>query len=315
MARRKHSISLPVILGSVTVALSIALLVGWILIIMRNWELAKVTEHVWLLVGGIASFGVIMLVLVLFVVFLAREIREVRRQDTFIDSVTHELKSPLASLQLCVQTLERHSLPEEKRAELLQMMGTDIERLTLFVDHILQASRVVSGKYSYQVREIDCGALVRRCAEHVRERYRLPDDCIEIDIPDSLRLYSDSTALEVVLNNLIDNACKYSNTPVKVEVSSTVSGDGMVRIEVRDSGIGIPRTALPRVFERFYRVPGEEVNKRRGTGLGLFVVASLVKNLGGQVKASLLKAGGTSMLVVLPVGSGPAGPRGMTDDG
>ena len=179
----------------------------------------------------------------------------------------------------------------------------------------LQASRVVSGKYSYQVREIDCAGLVKRCAEHVRERYRLPADAVQIDIPESLKLYSDSTALEVVLNNLIDNACKYSNAPVKVEVLSSVTDDGQVRIEVRDSGIGIPRTALPRVFERFYRVPGEEVNKRRGTGLGLFVVASLVKNLGGQVKANLLKAGGTSMLVMLPLGTGPVRAQEVTDDG
>ena len=96
MARRKRSISLPVILASVTVALSIALLVGWILLILRNWELTQVTQDVWLLVAGIISFVVIMTVLVLFVIFLAREILEVRRQDSFIDSVTHELKSPLA---------------------------------------------------------------------------------------------------------------------------------------------------------------------------------------------------------------------------
>jgi len=314
MARRKHSISLPVILGSLTLVVSIALLVGWILIILRNWELARVTEHVWLMVAGICSFTFIMAVVVLLVVFLAREIREVRRQDTFIDSVTHELKSPLASLQLCVQTLERHALPEEKRSELLQMMGSDIERLTLFVDHILQASRVVSGKYSYQVREIACATLVRRCADYVLERYKLPEEAVKLDVPDSLRVYSDSTALEVVLNNLLDNACKYSNDPVLVEVQATIDGDGLVRIEVRDSGIGIPRTALPRIFERFYRVPGEEVNKRRGTGLGLFVVASLVKNLGGSIRASLPKNGGTSMLVVLPQGLGPSGIQEMADE-
>ena len=301
MARRKRSISLPVILASVTVALSIALLVGWILLIMRNWELTQVTQDVWLLVAGIISFVVIMTVLVLFVIFLAREILEVRRQDSFIDSVTHELKSPLASLLLMVQTLQRHHLDEERRNELLDMMADDIDRLSVFVDDVLVASRVAFGKTTYRVVEVDLEELIGQCIARVAKRYKLPGDSVTLEVCEGLRLNTDETLLEVILNNLLDNAVKYSDEPVQVRVEVRRSAPTTLQVNVSDNGIGIPKTSQKRVFDRFYRVPGEEVNKRRGTGLGLFVVASLVKSLDGQVKATDGLGGkGTTMSVALP---------------
>ena len=301
MARRKRSISLHVILASVTVALSIALLVGWILLILRNWELTQVTHDVWLLVAGIISFVVIMTVLVLFVIFLAREILEVRRQDSFIDSVTHELKSPLASLLLMVQTLQRHHLDEERRGELLDMMADDIDRLSVFVDDVLVASRVAFGKTTYRIMEVNLQDIIEQCIARVSKRYKLEPGRVSAQVAGDLDLKTDETLLEVILNNLLDNAVKYSDRPVDVHVEVSRSAPTKIQINVSDNGIGIPKVAQKRVFDRFYRVPGEEVNKRRGTGLGLFVVASLVKSLDGQVKASDgFKGRGTTMSVVLP---------------
>jgi len=301
MARRKRSISLHVILASVTVALSLALLVGWILLILRNWELTQVTQDVWLLVAGIISFVVIMTVLVLFVIFLAREILEVRRQDSFIDSVTHELKSPLASLLLMVQTLQRHHLDEERRGELLDMMADDIDRISVFVDDVLVASRVAFGKTTYRVVDVNLHKIIEQCITRVSKRYKLESGRVSAQVASDLDLKTDETLLEVILNNLLDNAVKYSDRPVEVHVEVSRSAPTKIQINVSDNGIGIPKASQKRVFDRFYRVPGEEVNKRRGTGLGLFVVASLVKSLDGQVKASDgLKGRGTTMSVVLP---------------
>ena len=302
MARRKRSISLPVTLASVTVALSIALLVGWILPIMRNWELTQVTQDVWLLVAGVISFVVIMTVLVLFVIFLAREILEVRRQDSFIDSVTHELKSPLASLLLMVQTLQRHHLDEARRGELLEMMADDIDRLSVFVDDVLVASRVAFGKTTHRLTEVNLEELIQQCMVRVSKRYKLGKDCVQATIPDGFTLNSDETLLEVILNNLLDNAVKYSDKPIEVRLDVSRSAPAKIQINVSDNGIGIPKNSQKRVFDRFYRVPGEEVNMRRGTGLGLFVVASLVKSLEGQVKATEgIQGRGTTISVVLPM--------------
>ncbi len=139
MAGRRRSITVPIALASIAVGLSITLLVGWTLIIAQKLEesQAAVASNVSLLVLGILSFIFIMTVLVIFSIFLVREIREVRRQDSFIDSVTHELKSPLASIQLGVETLGRPELADGQRIKLREMIRSDIDRLSAFIDDVL----------------------------------------------------------------------------------------------------------------------------------------------------------------------------------
>jgi signal transduction histidine kinase len=143
--------------------------------------------------------------------------------------------------------------------------------------------------------------VVERSVKRVARRYKLGDDAFEITITEGLRIFSDPTALETVLNNLVDNAVKYSNRPAQVQVRASCDGSGNVSIEVHDSGIGIGASDVKRVFERFYRAPGEAVHSRRGTGLGLFVVASLIRNLGGKVRAYSDGANkGTRVQILLP---------------
>ncbi len=165
MSKRRslRSISVPITLGAITVALSAALLVGWSILLANNIANAEDTSiDLWLLVLGGISFLVIITVLVLFSIFLAREILEVRRQDSFIDSVTHELRSPLASLRLCLETMERTDLPEDRRAHLRSMMVDDVERLSSFIDDILQASRLAHDQPAmstaeFSLRELRAG--------------------------------------------------------------------------------------------------------------------------------------------------------------
>lgn len=283
---RYRSISLPIVLASVSVALSIALLVGWTLLVVENVALSQqVVANSWLLVAGNLAFIVIMTVLVLFTVFQVRQILEGRRQIRFIDSVTHELRSPLASLKLTVQTLNRRQLSEAQRQQLQSNMLDDLDRLSAFIEDILEASRLDEGDGDLALSEVDLGELAGRCAERVRRRYKAPPEAIEIDVPPGTSLVTDPTSLETILRNILDNAVKYSDEPVRVVLRARPHRGERVLIEVQDSGIGIPREDLKRVFQRFYRVSSESVRSRRGTGLGLFVVSSLVHNLGGVLTA------------------------------
>lgn len=307
---RQRSISLPITLASVAVALSIALLIGWTIAAVRRVRATDpIAPDFWLIVAGILSLVLIMSVLVAFSVFLVREILEGRRQTSFIDSVTHELKSPLASIKLCLETLERPELSPPQRETLRRMMLLDVERLSTFIDDVLEANRVAHGRRAHLMTEVSLADLVRQAAESVATRHNLPADRVQQDIPPDLRLTTDRTALETVLRNLLDNAVKYSTSGAVVRVRATPSQDGEVLVEVQDAGIGIDRRDLKRIFERFYRAPTEEVRARRGTGLGLFVVAALVRSLGGRVEARSEGLGhGTTIRVRLP--TGPPGEAG-----
>lgn len=300
--RTTRSISGPIILSSVAVALSAALLVGWILVIYRNQVLTQNWEgNAWLMITGIASFVTIMTVLVLFSVFLAREIREVRRQTSFIDSVTHELRSPLASLRLCLETQAREGLQASQRQRLREMMLDDVERLSAFVDDILESSRLAHASEARGMEAFALDGLVGRCIATTVKRHRIAREAIAVDLPPGLVLHTDPTALEVVLRNLLDNAIKYSDPPPRVSLRAREGPKGALVLEVTDHGVGIPKADLKRVFERFYRVDDEAVRSRRGTGLGLFVVASLVRGLGGRLRAHSAGPGeGTRMVVTLP---------------
>ena len=307
MARRRKirsSISIPITLGAITVLLSLALMVGWSFLlgqkITRSTDIAL---DVWLLVLGALSFVLIIVVLVLFVISLARGIIEVRKQDTFIDSVTHELKSPLASLQLCLETLAREGLEDGAREKLRSMMLEDVDRLRAFIDDVLEANRLSYARPGMlNLSDVPLSQLAERSAEAVRVRHKLAPDEVSVDVADDLIVTTDRAALEIVVNNLIDNAAKYSDRPARVAVVARRDSEKRVRFEVSDNGIGIDRKNLKRVFHRFYRVEDEEVRQRRGTGLGLFVVWALVKQLGGDVQAfSEGRGQGTTMRVELPI--------------
>lgn len=306
MRRRSvRSISVPIILAGATVSLAIAMLFGWTLVISQNLALTrKVAQNTSLLVAGIVSLSVIIAVLVMLSSFLVRETREVLRQNSFIDSVTHELKSPLASLKLGLDTLARPELTDSQRAEMRQLMLDSVERLSLFIDDVLQASVLAHGRGGHPLSEVVLADLVLRCKEQVASRYHDSDYAISLAVPPDLRLHTDVTALETILKNLLDNAMKYSARPREVRVEARRQGQ-RVFVEVSDNGIGVPRRHLKRIFDRFYRVPDEEVRARHGTGLGLFVASALVRNLGGGIDASSAGPGmGTCMRVWVPVGGG-----------
>ncbi len=280
------SLSTPIVLSSVTVALSVGLLVAWIYVIVNNFTLTKhYVENTWLLVGGIVSLVTIIAVLVLFSIFLAREILEVRRQTSFIDSVTHELKSPLAAIRLCLETLDRHHLDATQQQRLHGMMLDDVERLNTLIDAILEATRVEYGAPVPSKKPVRLQELVQRCIDLICKRHKISADEMHNHIDPTLEIYSDAASLEIVIKNLIDNAIKYSDPPHRVTFKAQCDPSHRVVITLRDEGIGIDPRYCKRIFQRFYRVPHERVRARRGTGLGLYVVSAIIRNLGGKLQA------------------------------
>lgn len=285
MARERRSLSLPIVLASVAVALSITLLVFWLLIVVREFELGpEVSTNTWLIVLGSVSFAFIMVVLVLFSVFLVAETREVQRQDRFIDSVTHELKSPLAAIRLGLETLSREGLEPPQRERLREMMLADVDRLHAFIDSILEASRLAHERGGHDLQDHDVEALLRDVIGRLVHRHRVDPASVTLDSPPGLVLRTDRPAFETILGNLIDNALKYSDAPARIVIRATEAANDQIAFEVEDAGIGIPQAELKNVILRFYRVQGDQVRRRRGTGLGLYVVHALVAELGGRMR-------------------------------
>lgn len=303
-----RSISFPIVLSAITVLMTLALLIGWILIISENLTLAFAINR-WLLAGGIVSFVLVMAVLVMFSVSLVREILESRRQQMFIDSVTHELKSPLASIKLCLETLDRPQLSTAQQAELRGMMLSDVERLTVFVDDILQASRIAHRRRSQTWTVVDVTRLLTQATESIRARYGLDADALSLAAPSKVEIFTDPTALEIIIKNVIDNAVKYSSEVPHVQIEMRQLESGHLGIIVQDRGIGIGRNQLKRIFKRFHRAPDPLVNERTGSGLGLYVAYRLLRNIGGRIRAESAGPGqGTTMRIRLPMNTArPAG--------
>ncbi|MFT6397092.1 MAG: signal transduction histidine kinase [Bradymonadia bacterium] len=244
----------------------------------------------------------IIAILVTFVISNARQILLMRRQDSFIDGVTHELRSPLAGIRLALDTLERPNVPEEVVGRLRFGMRDDVERLQLFIDHILEAGRLQNQERPFQVSATDVHAAVERCIARLQDRHIQVPRPVEMvsELPDEQTVETDPVALEIALLNLLDNAAKYSEPGTAIRVYLR-HGSNEVTISVQDEGIGLEKRELKRVFNRFYRVT-TAAQLARGTGLGLFVSRQLMRQLGGNIHGASEGAGkGASFTVSLPL--------------
>ncbi len=301
MPTKSRSLATPITLMSVAVVLSLGLLVGWTLLIIDTLT----TGTWWLLLLGIVSIAFITTVLLMSGIALAREIVAGRHQRNFVDSVTHELKSPLASLGLCLETLARPELSDEQRVEIRTMMRHDVDRLSAFIDGVLAASRVAHRKRGERnVEPIVLSDLAEEALGKVLRRH--PDatsDSVRLDLPHGLIVHTDELALITILENLLDNALKYSPSPAGITLSASIHGD-VARIAVTDQGIGIGPRDLERIFRRFYRGDTDEVRARSGTGLGLHVAVELARGIGGRLDASSAGLGrGATFVLTLPIGA------------
>jgi two-component system, OmpR family, sensor histidine kinase SenX3 len=294
-ARRRKSVAFFITLGACLVALAIALNVGWILL---NWR------EVALLVFGIIFFLVLIFGLVLNTTFLIREIRRNEQHDAFINAVTHELKTPIASIRLYLETLKTREVDEDQRREFYNIMLADSDRLLLTVEQVLRAGRTGLKRRRISNSVIDLGEMVQECLELTRVRYGLNEShLIYNESPEAkaVKVSGDIDELRAAFSNLLDNAVKYSDDEVRVSVSVSTLDEKRVAVRVADEGIGIPNAQLKRIFKRFYRVPGRFMARVKGTGLGLFIVHSVVQKHGGRVFAESRGLGhGSTFTVHLP---------------
>lgn len=293
MRRRKTAIFF-LVLGIGLSVLAVALNIGWILLNMRQ---------VVLLVLGMIFFALIITGLILNTIFLVREIRRSEQHDAFLNSVTHELKTPIASIKLYLETLRSRNVTEEKRQEFYEIMLSDSDRLLNTVEQVLEAGRIKERRRQFNVSEIDILDVIRSAIAVVVSRHNLAEHVIRFSGPnEELLVIGDPEELETAFINVLDNAVKYSGHDPRVSVRVKRAGlNKRIAILIRDSGIGIPAADLKRIFKRFYRVTSALAKETKGTGLGLHIVRSIIERHGGRIAAdSKGEDQGTTFIIQLP---------------
>jgi signal transduction histidine kinase len=293
---------LPISLAVVMIVMLLALTVGWVVLAVRSaLDSASSAPLYWvLLLVGAVCFLLIVVGVVVYLTLSIKAINLSQRQSNFIDSVTHELKSPIASLKLYLQTLTRHQPTTEERQEFYQAMLEDVERLDQLINHVLDAARLDRAALDTSKQTVALDDLLERCAVEVCNRHRVPPATIQLQLkPYSVLAWRSD--LELVFRNLLDNAVKYAGSPPEVMVTMDESESGRVRVRVSDNGRGIPHKFRDKVFGRFVRLGTELEREQPGLGLGLYIVRTLVARLRGRVRVrSREDRHGTTFEVLLP---------------
>ena len=274
------------------IALAAALNVGWMVLTWR--QIAP-------LVFGMLVFAAIIAGLIVNTTYLVREIRRNEQHDAFVNAVTHELKTPVTSIRLHLETLVSRgmTMSDEKRREFYGVMLEDTERLMQTIDQILRTGQ--AGRTPLSLERHDLAGLAAECVEFTRSRRRLPEAAVRLRPPSApVEIVGDREELRGAIVNLLDNAVKFSGDQVDVEVAVERRADKVV-LAVRDSGPGLPSYEAKRIFKRFYRIPGPLTQRIKGTGLGLFIVQSAAKRHGGRAYVESQGSGtGSTFFLELP---------------
>ena len=294
---RRRKVLLVGLLGALLIAVAVALNIGWIVV---NWRTGL------LLLVGIISFAVLIAGLILNTTFLIREIRRTEQHDTFIHAVTHELKTPLASIRLYLQTLRQRDVEPARQQEFIETMLSDTARLQSTIDQVLLAGKTGTARRVVNPIDVDLTEVVGECVTVAGRRHHLVNG--EVEVIDRLLegedavVLGDREELQAAVTNLIDNAIKYSGDRVRVAVELVKLGARRVAITVKDQGMGITRDELKRIFRRFYRIPGALSARVRGTGLGLSIVRAVARRHGGRAYAESKGSGkGSQFTLELPL--------------
>jgi len=290
--RQRKAITFTV-LGICLVAAAVTLNISWLVI---NWREGM------MIVFGTIFFFLIIAGLIVFTVFLVREIRRNEQKDSFINAVTHELKTPVASIRLYLQTLQSRELDEAKRQEFYRIMLEDSDRLLHTIDQVLRAGATGSIlRRSSRVR-LDFAVIARECVDLARTRFHLgPEALVYVEHTKEAVVLGDSEELKAAVWNLLDNAVKYSREEVKILVELDAVHNHRIAVRVTDSGVGISPPELKRIFKRFYRIPASVAVRTKGSGLGLFIVRSVAKKHGGRAFAESAGQGhGSTFTLQLP---------------
>jgi two-component system phosphate regulon sensor histidine kinase PhoR len=281
----RKSLKWPILLAIFMIVGVVGLTVGWVLLnVFSAFSVPTQKSSIyWVLLSvGSIIFAFILVGIVLYLVWIIQNINLNRRQSNFIDAVTHELKTPIASLKLYLQTLNRRNIEGEQRIEFYRTMMEDVDRLDRLINQLLDVARL-------QQKEVDptppewvaLDEVIRDFASQVTQQHALPQDLIGVDAaPCEILAYK--VDAEILVRNLLENAIKYAGHPPMIEVVLKY-GDGFATLSVTDNGAGVPRHLRRKIFQRFYRAGDELERKQSGTGLGLFLVRSIVHRLKGSV--------------------------------
>jgi signal transduction histidine kinase len=290
---RAKTIAFFITMGSCLVGAAVALNVSWIVL---NWRSVSV------LVLGVIFFGAIIVGLVLNTIFLVREVRRNEQQDSFLNAVTHELKTPITSIRLYLETLERRRIDDDQRHGFYRLMLEDTDRLLGTVEQVLKASEVRQRSERKNWQDVNFSALARESLELARLRHGLSDGQLRFgaEPPGNVTLAGNPEELRTAVGNILENAVKYSGAKPEIVVDVLTPDVDTVLLQVRDNGVGIPRAELKRIFKRFYRVHYRN-GAVKGTGLGLFIVRSIVRRHGGEAFAESAGEGqGSTFTIRLP---------------
>jgi two-component system, OmpR family, sensor histidine kinase SenX3 len=292
---RRRTIAFFLTLGVCLAGLAVAVGSGWIIL---NWR-----EGIKVFLG-IIFFGAIITGIILNTIFLVREIRRNEQHDSFINAVTHELKTPIASIRLYLETLQRRNVEDNQRHEFYRLMLSDTDRLLGTVEQVLRAGKAGDKRAARHRIEVEFGALVRDCIDLARTRHHLPPAALQfeeaVDVMGT-RILGDPDELRTAVSNVLDNAIKYSGEHIQVSVQLDAPDSDHLLLRVHDEGVGIPPDELKDIFKRFYRVPNRAVAHVKGTGLGLFIVGAIIRKHAGRVFAESKGLGqGTTVSIELP---------------
>lgn len=220
-----------------------------------------------------------------------------KQQRNFLLAISHELKSPLSSIKLSVETMKHRQLSQEQTAMLLENTIADSNRLQSLVENVLVAAKIEGRDYQLKREEFDLSEMLNQIADNLCAKSKHE---LKTSIEQSVTIKADHNAMNMIVMNLVENAFKYSTNGGGVELVMNRNGK-FVEIQVKDQGIGISEKEKKRVFEKFYRVGDENVRKTKGTGLGLYIINELVKIHNGKVTISDNNPKGTVFSVKLPV--------------
>lgn len=296
----RRSLKFPITLGVTLIVVIVALIVGWVLLTTVGALQLQNRVYWTLLAVGSLLFLIVLVGVVMYLSLSIKAINLTRRQSNFIDSVTHELKSPIASLKLYLQTMSLRDVSEDQREKFQKFMIEDVDRLDGLISHLLDAGNIEKSRHEKHVGNVELDELIRGCAATVCARYRVDESTITLDLK-PCQVAAPRVDAVMIFRNLLDNAVKYAGSPPRVNVSLRTEGETSI-VEISDNGEGIPKGFRRKVFRRFVRLGEELQRKKPGTGLGLYIVRTLVKRLRGKVSVlDREKRHGTVFEVRIPI--------------
>jgi signal transduction histidine kinase len=274
--RQPRTLRLPITLSVILMTLNVTLMVCWIILLARSGSWSVLTI-------GTVVFALILVGLIVYLFVMVKEVRLNQRQANFVDSVTHELKTPIAALRLYLETLQIRNLAPEQRSDFYRTMEAELHRLEHLINQLLEVGRLDAIGQQYDPEDIVLSELLERCAVAACAHHKKsPEEVVAFDFQPII-VHARAVVLEMIFGNLLDNAVKYAGDPPEVQVVTSMTGRGRVRVQIIDNGEGIPADQRRQIFGMFYRGGKELERRQKGTGLGLYISRTLAHILKGSI--------------------------------